>query len=250
MKYLPLISVITPSYNAAKVIKNTMKSVQMQTYDNWEMIIVDDCSKDDTVAIIKAEQQLDNRIKLIELKENSGAAVARNTAINYANGSFIAFLDSDDQWTEEKLEKQLQFMLEKDVAFSFTAYRLMDENGEVLQKVVNAPKVVNYNFLLKNTIIGCLTVMLNIEKLGKVQMPKIRTRQDLALWLSILKKGNNAYGLNEPLAYYRKVKGSISSNKMKMAKQNWLVYRQIEKLGFLRAAWSFANYAWNSVKKI
>lgn len=133
--------------------------------------------------------------------------------------------------------------------FTFTGYEIMTEEGELTGKIISIPPKINYNTLLKNTIIGCLTVMLNIEKLGKVQMPEIRTRQDLATWLSVLKIEDYAHGIQEPLARYRKVSGSISSNKIKAAKQNWKVYREIENLGLIKAAWVFVNYAFNSLRK-
>ncbi|QSB49341.1 glycosyltransferase family 2 protein [Parageobacillus toebii] len=244
-----LVSIVTPTYNAERFIKSAIQSVQLQTYSNWEMIIVDDCSQDNTVEIIKNEAEKDKRIKLIQLSKNSGAAVARNTAIQNARGKYIAFLDSDDLWYPEKLEKQVAFMQENDIAFSFTSYRIINEDGTETDKIINVPKEIDYKGLLKNTIIGCLTVMLDVSKLGLVQMPNIRTRQDTALWLSILKKGYKAYGIQEPLAKYRKVKGSISSNKLKMAKQNWIMYRDLENLNVIYASWCFVNYAWNALKK-
>ncbi|MDR4890022.1 glycosyltransferase family 2 protein [Fredinandcohnia sp. QZ13] len=245
----PLVSVITPSYNSALFIEDTIKSVQDQTYTNWEMIIVDDVSTDNTVEIIKEKMKTDSRIKLIPLDKNGGAAIARNTAIKNASGKYIAFLDSDDLWVPTKLEKQVTFMERNGYNFTFTGYEIMTEEGELTGKIISIPPKINYNTLLKNTIIGCLTVMLNIEKLGKVQMPEIRTRQDLATWLSVLKIEDYAHGIQEPLARYRKVSGSISSNKIKAAKQNWKVYREIENLGLIKAAWVFVNYAFNSLRK-
>ncbi|EDX62252.1 MULTISPECIES: glycosyltransferase family 2 protein [Bacillus cereus group] len=244
-----MISVVIPSYNASTFIKETIQSVQSQTYTNWEMIIVDDVSKDNTRELIKEEIKKDDRIQLIELQENGGAAIARNTGINCAKGKYIAFLDSDDLWLPEKLEKQVAFMQNNDVAFSFTSYQIMNQDGTLTDKVVHVPEKINYNGLLKNTIIGCLTVMLDIEKLGKVQMPNIRTRQDTATWLKILKQGHCAYGLDEVLSKYRKVENSISSKKFKMAKMNWKLYREIEGLSIPKSAWCFINYALNGVVK-
>ena len=245
----PLISIITPAYNSSQYIGEAVNCVKLQSFSNWEMIIVDDCSMDNTVEIIKEVIKEDGRIRLIQLPKNSGAAVARNTAIQNARGRYIAFLDSDDLWYPEKLEKQVTFMQENDIAFSFTSYRIINEDGTETNKIINVPKEIDYKGLLKNTIIGCLTVMLDVSKLGLVQMPNIRTRQDTALWLSILKKGYKAYGIQEPLSKYRKVKGSISSNKLKMAKQNWRMYRDLENLSVISASWCFVNYAWNALKK-
>ncbi|MEA3320536.1 MAG: glycosyltransferase family 2 protein [Bacillota bacterium] len=244
-----LVSVITPSYNAEKFISATIESVRTQTYTNWEMIIVDDCSKDTTREILKEYAEIDPRIKPIFLEENSGAAVARNTALKIAQGDYVAFLDSDDLWVPDKLEKQLAFMQNNDYAFSFTAYNLMDENGKPLDKVIHVPKQIDYKGLLKNTIIGCLTVMIDTRKVEPLQMPLIRTRQDFALWLKVLRQGHIAYGMQEPLANYRIVEGSISSNKLKTAKRNWYVYREIEKLSLPYASWCFVNYAFYAIKK-
>ncbi|MFC9447526.1 glycosyltransferase family 2 protein [Bacillus cereus] len=244
-----LVSIITPSYNASSFIKETIQSVQSQTYTNWEMIIIDDVSKDNTCELIKEEIKKDNRIRLIELQENCGAAIARNTGINNAKGKYVAFLDSDDLWLPEKLEKQLEFMQNNDIAFSFTSYQIMNQDGTLTDKVLHVPEKINYNGLLKNTIIGCLTVMLDIEKLGRVQMPNIRTRQDTATWLKILRQGHYAYGLDEVLSKYRKVENSISSKKFKMAKMNWKLYREIEELSIPKSAWCFINYALNGVVK-
>lgn len=213
------------------------------------MIIVDDCSTDNTVEIFKSEVEGDQRIRLIQLQTNCGAAVARNIAIQSAKGRYLAFLDSDDLWYSEKLEKQVTFMQEKDVAFSFTGYEIINEDGIGTGKIIQVPKEIDYKGLLRNTIIGCLTVMLDVDKLGVVQMPNIRTRQDTALWLSILKRGHKAYSIQEPLAKYRKVRGSISSNKLKMARQTWRMYRDLENLNVLHASWCFVNYAWNALKK-
>ncbi|ALZ64655.1 Putative teichuronic acid biosynthesis glycosyltransferase TuaG (plasmid) [Bacillus cereus] len=248
-EFQPLVSIVTPSYNASSFIKETIQSVQSQTYKNWEMIIIDDVSKDNTCELIKEEIKKDNRIRLIELQENGGPAIARNTGITNAKAKYVAFLDSDDLWLPEKLEKQLAFMQKNDIAFSFTSYQIMNQDGSPTDKAVHVPEKINYGGLLKNTIIGCLTVMLDIEKLGKVQMPNIRTRQDTATWLKILKQGHYAYGLDEILSKYRKVENSISSKKFKMAKMNWKLYREIEGLSIPKSAWCFVNYALNGVVK-
>ncbi|MEC2076093.1 glycosyltransferase family 2 protein [Metabacillus fastidiosus] len=245
----PLVSIITPSYNSTRFIPDTINSVMAQTYENWEMLIVDDCSKDESRQLIRSFIEQDERIKLIELTENSGAAVARNTAIKAAKGKYIAFLDSDDLWVPEKLEKQIAFMEENDYAFTYTEYELMDVDGNLLNRTINVPSQINYKGLLRNTIIGCLTVVVNREKTGPFEMPNIRTRQDFALWLSILKRGITAHGLQEVLAKYRLVPGSISSNKVKAAKQTWKVYRDIEKLNLTTSIISFLGYAFHAVKK-
>ncbi|OIK10460.1 glycosyl transferase [Bacillus sp. MUM 116] len=245
----PTISIITPSYNASKVINKTIESVLMQTYQKWEMIIVDDCSTDDTPEILKRYAEEDDRIRVIFAKENGGAAIARNLALKHAQARYIAFLDSDDCWKLDKLERQLTFMQKNDYAFTFTGYEFISNDGVLLNKYVSAPEKITYEDMLKNTIVGCLTVMVDRKKIGQIQMPNIRTRQDLAMWLAILKKGFNAYGLNENLAEYRIGNLSISKNKWKAAKMNWFVYRKIEKLNFLKAFWCFSHYAYHAVVK-
>lgn len=244
-----LVSIITPVYNAERFIVETIKSVQRQTYDNWEMILVDDVSSDNSEKIIKEFQEKDKRIKYIKLKENSGAAVARNKAIEKSKGRYIAFLDSDDLWKCEKLQKQIQFMKENDYGFTFTSYELMKEDGTKLDKVVKVPNKIDYNGLLKNTIIGCLTVIVDREKIGDFRMPLIRKGQDTATWLKILKTYKYCYSLNENLADYRLVQGSISSNKIGALKRTWNMYKNIEKLPFTKCLYVFTCYTLNAIKK-
>lgn len=244
------VTVVTPAYNAERFIAETIESVIAQSYKGWEMIVVDDKSTDQTVEIVKQYTKKDPRIKLIELTENSGTAVARNTAMDHGIGQFIAFLDSDDKWLPEKLSKQLSFMKDNDYAFTFTKYVRMKENGELTKGISDAPKKLNYDDLMKHCVIGCLTVMLDREKVGEERMINIRTRQDYALWLALTRKGFLAYGLPEVLAEYRLVADSISSNKLKAAKKNWQLYRDIEGQPLHKAVWYFAHYAIISVKNV
>ena len=245
-----LVSIITPVYNASRFIDETIKSVQAQTYKEWEMILVDDCSTDNSYDIIKKYSKDDERIKYIKLEKNSGAAVARNTAIANSKGRYIAFLDSDDIWYEDKLEKQINFMKDKNIGFSFTSYELMSEDGELLNKTIKVPSKIDYNNYLKNTIIGCLSVIIDKEKIGDFRMPNIRANQDMATWLYIMRDRNCvAYGLNECLAKYRLVNGSISNNKVKAAKSVWNVYRNIENLSLIKSSYVFVGYVINAVLK-
>lgn len=244
----PLVSVITPAYNAERFIAETIESVIDQTYTNWEMIVVDDQSTDDTAAIVESHAEKDERIRFVQLEKNSGSAVARNTAMDHAKGKYLAFLDSDDLWMPNKLERQVAFMQEKDIAFSFTKYVRMHEDGTLTRAITNAPERVGYERLMKHCVIGCLTVMLDREKIGEERMVNIRTRQDYAFWLNLTKKGFYAYGLPEVLAKYRLVENSISSNKLKAAKQNWYVYHHIEKQSLFKSIWYFLHYAFISVK--
>ena len=244
-----LVSIITPSYNSSKFIKDCVASVFSQTYKNWEMIIVDDCSKDNSKEIISELSTKDKRIKPIFLEKNVGAAEARNAAIRKSKGKYVAFLDSDDLWNPKKLEKQLSFMCENDIAFSYTNYQFMSENGANLSNIILAPKKMTYDSYLKNTIIGCLTVIVDREKSGEFEMPNIRSSHDMALWLLIMKRGFSAYGLDENLARYRIVSTSNTASKWHAAKDVWKVYRQVEKLSFIYSAWCFVWYAFNALKK-
>ena len=244
-----LVSIITPSYNSSKFIKDCVASVFSQTYKNWEMIIVDDCSKDNSKEIILELSAKDKRIKPIFLKKNVGAAEARNTAIRQSIGKYVAFLDSDDLWNPKKLEKQLSFMNENEITFSYTTYQFISENGEDLSNIISAPEKMTYHSYLKNTIIGCLTVIIDREKSGEFEMPNIRSSHDMALWLLIMKRGFSAYGLDENLAKYRVVSSSNTSNKLKAAKEVWYVYRIVEKLSVFYALICFVGYALNAIRK-
>jgi len=242
------VSVVTPVFNSSKFIRDCIISVKGQTYENWELLLVDDCSTDDSIHIIKEEAADDKRISLVQLDKNSGPAAARNKALTMARGKYIAFLDSDDIWLPEKLETQLHFMISNNISFSFTEYSFIDEEGNELDKLVRIPAEVDYSFLLKNTIIGCLTVMLDKEAFGNIQMPDLKRRQDYAMWLALLRTGCKAYGLQKKLAMYRVVNGSHSSNKLKAVKATWEVY-EFERLGFLKACWCFSNYLVNAIRK-
>ena len=244
-----LVSIITPSFNSSKYIKETVDSVLRQTYENWELIIVDDGSKDSSANIIKDLTNTDTRIKGFYFDKNIGAAEARNVAIQQAKGKYIAFLDSNDLWELEKLEKQISFMQTEDIAFSFSTYQPMSEDGSKLYSIIHAPKIVTYSAYLKNTIIGCLTVVIDREKAGDFEMPNIRSSHDMALWLLIMKRGFDAYGLDENLARYRIVSASNTSSKWRAAKDVWKIYREVEKLSFLYSSWCFLNYAFNALVK-
>lgn len=244
----PLVSIITPSYNSMHFVVATIQSVLNQTYSNFELIIVDDCSIDNSFEMLSDLSKKDNRIKVYKLEKNSGAAMARNYGIQVANGKYLAFLDSDDLWDVNKLELQVEFMERNNYVFTFTNYRMIDEQGMPLNKVVNCPSMIDYKNLLKNTTIGCLTVMLNVAELGKPVMPNLQP-EDTALWLKILRKNNKAYCLQQELASYRLVGNSASSNKIKVAKKMWIVYRKSENINRIKASWYFINYAWNAVKK-
>ena len=230
----PLISIITPNFNSEKFISETIESVLNQSYRNWELIIVDDFSTDNSLNLINKFISKESRISLIKLSKNSGPAITRNQGIKVAKGDYLAFLDSDDSWFTNKLEKQLNFMEQKDIAFSFTSYYSFDENKND-RKLIKAKEFISYNNLLTNNYIGCLTVMYSVKHLGKVYFPDVLKRQDWALWLKITKNNVLAHGIKEPLANYTRRKSSVSSNKLNLLKYNWVVYRKFEKLNLVRS---------------
>jgi teichuronic acid biosynthesis glycosyltransferase TuaG len=244
------VSVITPSFNSQVYIEQTIRCVLNQTYYDWELLIVDDCSTDQTIDIVNNIAKNDPRVKLIIQNVNQGAAAARNTAIKNASGIYLAFLDSDDLWKKDKLQLQIDFMQENQIGFSFTAYEIIDKNGLEKNKIVDleSPLFVDYSDMLaKKATLGCSTVMLDRRLVGDVQMPLIRTGQDYALWLSILKKGTMAHLLPKVLTSYRITPGSISSNKLKKAKRQWYIYRQLEKISLVRSLYYFTCYAFRAV---
>lgn len=248
MSDLGAVSIIMPLYNSEIFLPLAIKSVINQTYKNWELLIIDDKSTDNSLQIAKEYTERDCRIKVIELQNNSGPAIARNTGIQVAKGKYIAFLDSDDMWMPEKLELQIKFMNERNASFSYTAYKKIDEDGEN-RGIVSVPESITYNKLLNTNIIGCLTAVYNAEKLGKVYMPNIIKRQDYALWLKILKNEGQAFGLNVPLAVYRVRKNSVSSNKFRAAVYQWKIYREIEEINLLKSLYHFINYMYYGFKK-
>jgi teichuronic acid biosynthesis glycosyltransferase TuaG len=225
-----VVSIITPSYNSEKYISEAMLSVQNQTYANWELIIVDDHSKDKTVAIVQNFMDDDLRIHLIQLNKNSGAGIARNTALNAATGRYIAFLDSDDLWKPEKLAKQIQFMKKYDLPFTFSFYDCIDEDGNELNTRVQAPTKLKYRQLFFCNFVGNLTGIYDTHFFGKIAISAIRKRQDWMVWLTIVKKIKVAQPVPESLAWYCVRQDSISASKLNLVKHNYAVYRQFHKL--------------------
>ncbi|MBE5749322.1 MAG: glycosyltransferase family 2 protein [Clostridiales bacterium] len=241
-----LVSIITPTYNCAKFIARTLDSVKAQTYQNWEMIIVDDRSQDNTKEIVEEYMKNDSRIQYHLLDENSGAAVARTTAMKLAKGSYMAFLDSDDIWLPDKLERQIKWMNDNGYAFSCTAYEQIDEEDNLLNRTIKTIKKTNYNRLLLDCPVGNSTVVYDVEKMGKFEVPNIRKRNDDALWLQMLKKEKYIWGMPDVLMQYRIRKNSISSNKLKVIKYHWILYREIEHLSVIRSA--FHVFWWCVIK--
>lgn len=245
-----LVSIITPSFGSEKFISAAIESVMNQSYKNWEMIIVDDQSPDDSNKVIEQYCFSDKRIKLIKLNGNVGPAKSRNKAIEEASGRYIAFLDADDLWADKKLEKQLGFMSKYNVKLSYTAFQMIDEQCSAsLGAFTGVPSKVSYWDLLKTCHIFCSSVIYDSKHLGKLYMPDIPKRQDFALWLKILKEVDFAYGIDEVLMFYRVRKGSVSGNKFKAARYQWLVYRNVEKLSIFRSAYNFLFYVFFGLKK-
>ncbi|WP_298222203.1 glycosyltransferase family 2 protein [Flavobacterium sp.] len=220
-----LVSIITPTYNSEKFIAETITSAQNQTYSNWEMIIVDDCSTDQTEPIVLQFAASDNRIKFYKLHKNAGAGVARNQAVSMAAGTYIAFLDSDDLWKPEKLQKQIDFLQTQNQSFTFSFYDCIDEVGQPLNKRVEAPLKLKYWQLFFCNFVGNLTGIYDTREFGKIPISSLRKRQDWMVWLTILRKVKTAQTIPESLAYYRVRQDSISSSKIKLLQHNYNVYR-------------------------
>jgi teichuronic acid biosynthesis glycosyltransferase TuaG len=236
-----LVSIITPTYNSSKHVEKTIDSILNQTYSAWELLITDDGSIDETLEILKKYSENDERIKVFSLRNNLGPAFSRNNSIQMAKGRFIAFCDSDDVWLPNKLEIQIKFMIENQISFSYSNYDEINEDS-VFMGNVKCPEIVDYKMMIKNCYIGCLTVVYDTEYFGKINMPLIRKRQDWGLWLDLLKRTQYAYNVGHSLALYRKRSSSISSNKLKVIKYNWLIYRKIEKFSVVKSFYKLLMY--------
>lgn len=250
MNHAHLVSIITPTYNCESVIYETYLSIKSQTDSNWEWVVTDDCSSDNTLNILYEIEKEDSRVRVYVNKHNSGAAVTRNNSINKAKGQYIAFIDSDDLWEPQKLEHQLVYMKENNIAFCFTAYSLVNEKGRFLGKVVDSKQsspLTYKDMLKKKATLGCSTVMLSVSDFEDINMPLIRTGQDYGLWLKLLKKGKTATPYPEVLTRYRIMPNSISRNKIKKAKRQWQIYRELENIPFLRSVYYFLFYAFRAV---
>ena len=241
----PLISIITPLYNAENFISETISSIQSQTYSNWEVLIVDDFSTDFSPQIVEKLKLADSRIHFIRNEVNKGAAFCRNLGTELAKGAYIAFLDADDLWHEEKLEKQLRFMQAKNCDVSFTSYLHIDEDSEPLNKRIKALASLSYKKQHSNNYIGNLTGMYKASNLGRISAPTIRKRQDWAVWLEAIKRSNRpALGLQEDLAYYRIRKGSMSENKLGLVRYNYNFYRSHLRHSTIASAFYLIRFFW------
>lgn len=243
-----LVSIIMPSYNSKNFIGAAIESVIRQSYQNWELIIVDDCSTDGSIDVINEYKKNDGRIKYYFLEKNSGAAVARNKAIEKATGKYIAFLDSDDLWFPEKLMKQIYFMKSKDCVFSCTKYDKIDELGDDLNIVIKVRDTSDYENVLRMSP-GNSTVIYDAEVLGKFYIPDIKKRNDYVMWLGVIKKAKTLYGMQEILSSHRIREGAISSNKTKLIYYHWVVYREFEKLSVVKSMYMVVYWIISTVFK-
>ena len=244
-----MISIVTPVYNAAAFIRQTMEMVQAQTYTDWELILVDDSSKDNSCEVIEGylKENPDERIRLIKKEKNEGAALSRNRGIKEAKGRYIAFLDADDVWLSHKLQRQMEFMKKTDAGFVFSAYEFGDEEAVGTGKVVHVPESLTYKKALSRTVIFTTTVLLDTEKIPKdlIYMPNVPS-EDSAAWWQILRNGYVARGMDEVLAIYRRPAKSLSSNKLKAVQRIWYLYRNVEKLSFITSCIAFVGWAYRA----
>jgi len=242
-----LVSIIMPAYNAGRFIRKAITSVVEQTYQNWQLIIVNDCSTDNTVEVAQQFVAQDSRIQLIQQAHNGGVAKARNTALEQAQGDYIAFLDSDDYWLVSKLEKQMSMMSRSDVSICHSYYQRMDEFGHLTNQV-KAPDQVSYQELLKSNFIGNLTGLYNAKLLGKFYFKSVK-HEDYVNWLALLKTGYDAYCIPEVLAHYRVYSQSTSANKLKAMTWQWNIYRQQEELSLMSSVYYMGYYAYYALMK-
>lgn len=246
------VSIIVPVYNAEKYILETIEHVAAQTYEDWELLLVVDGGGDASARVIREYKEFhgDNRLRILENRENMGAARARNRGLREAVGRYIAYVDADDLWRPDKLREQLRFMREQQAAFTFTGYEFADEQGTGTGKVVHVPSRLSYREALKNTTVFTSTVMFDTGKIPRelLEMPDIKS-EDTALWWKVLRNGYTAYGLDRNLVLYRRPARSLSSNKLEAVRRIWNLYRRAEGLSVFVSAWNFCFWAWRAVKR-
>lgn len=244
------VSIITPAYKCKSTIRETYESIKQQTFSNWEWIIIEDNSPDDSFEFIQNMVKGDSRVVVLRTEKNSGAAVARNVGINYAKGRFIAFLDSDDLWLKDKLKLQLKFMKDSNYALTYTNYYVMDNKGKYKELRLKKDKAT-YKSLLRRNVLGCLTVMYDTQQTGKILMPlDCEKREDYGAWLDATRNGTVAYRLDAFLAVYRVGSISVSSNKFKMVKYQYRVFRNHEKFGVFKSVWFLLVMSFNKIFNI
>lgn len=244
-----LVSIIVPNYNSEKFIKETLDSVLAQTYQNWETFVIDDCSTDGSVDIIRGYAEKDARIHLVLREKNSGVANVRNAGIQLANGEYIALLDSDDLWMADKLERQVALLKEKGADLAYCAYDFIDENSQPMGKTFKVPEKTNFKKMLGKNVIGCSTVIMKAELFKTNPFKPEFYHEDYVLWMELLRIPITAVGDKQVLMHYRRIATSRSYKKGNAAKQRWAVYRKVLKLSWFRSVWSFIRYAINGVLK-
>lgn len=246
------VSIIVPVYNAEKYIVETMEHVVAQTYKDWELLLVVDGGGDDSARVIREYQESrgEGRLRIMVNEENMGAARSRNRGLREAVGRYIAYVDADDLWMPKKLERQLQYMREKQAAFVFTGYEFADEEGVGTGRVVHVPPQLTYRQALKNTTIFTSTVMFDTQRIPRetLEMPQIKS-EDTALWWKVLREGYTAWGLDENLTLYRRLRRSLSSNKLEAVRRIWNLYRKAEGLSVPYSMYNFCFWAWRAVTR-
>lgn len=240
-----------PMYNSARHVREAIGSVQAQTFGSWELCITDDCSTDGSADIVAKIVEGDSRVRLFRQESNQGAGAARNVSLDNARGRFVAYLDADDVWVPEKLMRQIDFMERTRCGFSCASYEVIDEDGELLGKTVTMPAKSDLDGFLANNYLQTVGIMADLEHVDKalLRMPDLRRRQDAATWIQVLRAGHDCYGIAEPLCYYRRTAGSLSSNKVKAVKGVWYLYREVAGLRLPKACYCFVRYAFLAVWK-
>ncbi len=237
-----LVSIITPCFNSEKYIEQTIQSVLIQTYEDWELILIDDFSSDETYKIAQKYAAIDQRIRCFQLTKNGGAGIARNYGLSKATGKFIAFLDADDLWKPEKLQKQVTFMDVNNLLFTFSFYETMNEKGQLTGKMITAPKHLKYHQLFFCNFIGNLTAIYDVDFFAKILINTSKKRQDWMLWLTILKQIKTAQPTPESLAYYRIRKASLSSSKIDLLKHNFRVYKNFHQFNIVKSFFCMVGF--------
>ncbi|MCL2852421.1 MAG: glycosyltransferase [Defluviitaleaceae bacterium] len=245
----PLISIVMPCYNAEKYVESAVKSVMAQTYRNWELLIVNDCSADGSAAIVRRYAQSDCRVKYFDNAVNSGVAASRNKGVAQADGDYVAFLDADDIWQPSKLERQVAFMLEKGCAISYTAHGFIDEDGRTCGRVYYPPGEVDYNRFLRSNVMCASSVMTDARIMKSTGFSGDVFHEDFTAWLAIVKAHGSGRGIAEPLTMYRVIRGSKSDNKLVSARGVYNIYRRHLRLGALTSLWCMLFYTYNGLKK-
>lgn len=246
---MPRVSVIIPAYNSAKTISETIRSALAQTFSDFEIIVADDGSTDNTSEVVLSLADNDSRIKLFQVKKNQGVSKARNFAISNATGEWVAFLDSDDIWIADKLEKQLKLAEEKNADIVYCSYGIMDAEGKSSCGDFIVEEHTSYDMMLARNVISCSTALIKREYFDKYSFSSEYAHEDYALWMEMLRDGLQAYGNTEVLAYYRLYAGSRSANKLKAAKNRWIIYRKHLKMPFAHSICCICRYTFKALKK-